>query len=161
MKRWKVTLCKRQWQTRRPPAAELKVGKNGEPKGRELREVRPEKPSNMYWLCAICHRRRHRHPGTTVRMVRRRGEGERAARGFVFPLGLRPLLKGTALGHARRCAGAEYGRRGWREVTRSLYRHRFCWEVTCGSGWVPLKLTSRREWGISMLASRGLLERII
>lgn len=41
----------------------------------------------------------------TVRVVRRRGEGERAARGFVFPLVLRPLLKGAALGHARGCAG--------------------------------------------------------
>lgn len=41
----------------------------------------------------------------TVRVVRRRGEGERAARGFVFPLALRPLLKGAALGHARGAAG--------------------------------------------------------
>lgn len=53
----------------------------------------------------------------TVRVVRRRGEGERAARGFVFPLALRPLLKGAVLGHAR-------GMRGWscagREVTQAL-----------------------------------------
>lgn len=60
---------------------------------------------HTYRHCAICHRRRHRHPGTTVRVVRRRGEGERAARGFVFPLVLRPLLKGAARGHARVCLG--------------------------------------------------------
>lgn len=56
--------------------------------------------------CTICHPRRHRHPGTHCPCgAPEGGEGERAARGFVFPLALRPLLKGAALGHARGAAG--------------------------------------------------------
>lgn len=74
-------------------------------KGEGLKEVRAESPVIDTDIAPSVPKADTDIRAPTVRVVRRRGVGERAARGFVFPVAPRPLLKGAALGHARGCAG--------------------------------------------------------
>lgn len=102
------------------------MGDSGGPKGLEFKEVRLEKPRNIYRHCAICHRRRHRHPGTTVRVVRRRGRGSARPGALSFHLCSAPSLKAP---RSATPGDARVGRKGGGvggKKPRTLSPRRFC-----------------------------------